>query len=94
MKVSEFADDLELPASVVLEQCARLGLAASWAGAELSTTDMVVLRAELASDDAAAGSGSTPGGDSTPNAPDDADGPVLAAARAASTDRSPAFSPT
>ncbi len=98
MKVSEFADDLELPASVVLEQCARLGLAASWAGAELSTTDMVVLRAELASDDAAAGAGTTPGDGSapgvgsTPIALDDADGPVRAAARAASTDRSPVAS--
>lgn len=52
MKVSELAEDLELPASAVLAQCQRFGITATWAGAELNATDVVILRAELASDDA------------------------------------------
>lgn len=48
MKVSELADELEVPASAVLAQCQRFGIDASWAGAELRGADLVVLRAELA----------------------------------------------
>lgn len=51
MKVNELAKELELPTSVVLEQCLRLGIDASWAGSDLGATDLVVLRAELANDD-------------------------------------------
>ncbi len=47
MKVSELAADLEVPTSMILDQCQRFGIDASWAGAELSGTDVVVLRAEL-----------------------------------------------
>lgn len=49
MKVSDLAEELEVPASTVLDQCQRFGIDASWAGAELSGADVVVLRAELAS---------------------------------------------
>ncbi|MGN6695213.1 MAG: hypothetical protein ACTHN0_13645, partial [Aquihabitans sp.] len=49
MKVSELAEELEVPASAVLAQCQRFGIDASWAGAELGGADVVVLRAELAS---------------------------------------------
>ncbi|HWJ97918.1 MAG TPA: hypothetical protein VNQ33_07135 [Acidimicrobiales bacterium] len=49
MKVSELADELEVPTSTVLAQCQRFGIDASWAGAELSGADVVVLRSELAS---------------------------------------------
>ena len=48
MKVSELAAELEVPASAVLEQCQRFGIDASWAGAELNGTDIVILRSELA----------------------------------------------
>lgn len=48
MKVSDLAEELGVPASAVLEQCQRFGLDASWAGAELKTADVVVIRAELA----------------------------------------------
>jgi hypothetical protein len=51
MKVSDLAADLEIPPSAVLEQCQRFGIDASWAGAELSGSDVVVLRAELAASD-------------------------------------------
>lgn len=49
MKVSDLAAELEVPASAVLDQCQRFGIDASWAGAELTSTDVIVLRAELAS---------------------------------------------
>lgn len=52
MKVSELAEELGVPASAVLEQCKRIGIDASWAGAELGGGDVVVLRAELAAADA------------------------------------------
>lgn len=48
MKVSDLAEELEVPASTVLAQCQRFGIDAAWAGAELSGSDVVVLRAELA----------------------------------------------
>jgi hypothetical protein len=51
MKVSDLAADLEVPPSAILEQCQRFGIDASWAGAELSGSDVVVLRAELAASD-------------------------------------------
>jgi hypothetical protein len=49
MKVSELAEELEVPPSAVLAQCQRFGIDAGWAGAELGGADIVVLRAELAS---------------------------------------------
>lgn len=49
MRVSELADELDVPASAVLDQCQRFGIDAAWAGAELSGADVVVLRSELAS---------------------------------------------
>ena len=52
MKVSELAEELGVPTSAVIEQCKRTGIDASWAGAELSGSDVVVLRAELAEADA------------------------------------------
>lgn len=52
MKVSELAAELEVPTSTILDQCQRFGIDATWAGAELSGTDLVVLRAELATADA------------------------------------------
>jgi len=52
MKVSDLAEELEVPPSAVLAQCQRFGIDASWAGAELSGADVVVLRAELANDEA------------------------------------------
>jgi hypothetical protein len=48
VKVADLASELEVPASTVLEQCQRFGIDASWAGADLSAADVVVLRAELA----------------------------------------------
>lgn len=51
MKVSDLAADLEVPASTILAQCQRFGIDATWAGAELSGSDVVVLRAELATED-------------------------------------------
>ena len=51
MKVSDLAADLEVPASTILDQCQRFGIDATWAGAELSGADVVVLRAELATED-------------------------------------------
>lgn len=52
MNVSELAEELGVAPSTVLEQCKRAGIEASWAGAELSGSDVIVLRAELASADA------------------------------------------
>ena len=51
MKVSELAEELDVPASAVIEQCQRFGLDATWAGAELGRSDVVILRAELARSD-------------------------------------------
>jgi len=51
MKVSDLAADLEVPASTILDQCQRFGIDASWAGAELTGADVVMLRAELATGD-------------------------------------------
>ncbi|MEZ5183751.1 MAG: hypothetical protein R2702_18025 [Acidimicrobiales bacterium] len=45
MKVSELAEELGVPASSVLDQCQRFEIGASWAGAELSGSDLVILRA-------------------------------------------------
>lgn len=45
--VGELARSLGLPPSTVIEQCQRLGIGASWAGAELSEADANRLRAEL-----------------------------------------------
>lgn len=53
MKVSDLAAQLQLPASVVLEQCLRLGIDATWAGAELTPADVAILEAELAHEDPA-----------------------------------------
>jgi hypothetical protein len=53
VKVADLAAELEVPASAVIEQCQRFGIDASWAGADLSAADVVVLRAELAGADAA-----------------------------------------
>jgi len=47
MKVSDLAAELGVPPSAVLEQCQRFDIDAAWAGAELSGSDVVVLRAEL-----------------------------------------------
>lgn len=52
MRVSDLAEELDVPASLILDQCQRFGIDASWAGAELSGADLVVLRAELAAADA------------------------------------------
>lgn len=52
MKVSDLAEELEVPASTVLAQCQRFGIDATWAGAELRGADIVVLRSELASSEA------------------------------------------
>lgn len=66
--VAELAGVLGLPPSAVIDQGQRLGIAATWAGAELSEDDAARLRAELATvaapveGDAAAG----PGGDAGP----------------------------
>lgn len=51
VKVSELAAQLQLPASVVLEQCLRLGIDATWAGADLTPADVAILEAELAHED-------------------------------------------
>ena len=48
MKVSDLAAELEVPSSTVLDQCQRFGISATWAGAELTGADVVVLRSELA----------------------------------------------
>ncbi|MCB0961843.1 MAG: septum formation family protein [Acidimicrobiales bacterium] len=65
--VADLAGVLGLPPSAVLDQCQRLGIAATWAGAELTEDDVARLRAELATvatpaEDAAAGV-STSGGE-------------------------------
>ena len=52
MNVAELAEELGLPPSAVLEQCKRAGIDATWAGADLSGSDVVILRSELASADA------------------------------------------
>jgi hypothetical protein len=54
VKVSELAAQLQLPASVVLEQCLRLGIDATWAGADLAPADVAILEAELAHEDPSA----------------------------------------
>jgi hypothetical protein len=51
MKVSDLAEELDVPTSLILDQCQRFGIDASWAGAELAGADLVVLRAELAAAD-------------------------------------------
>jgi hypothetical protein len=51
MKVADLAAELDVPASTILDQCQRFGIDATWAGAELSGSDVVVLRAELATAD-------------------------------------------
>ena len=51
MKVSDLAAELKVPASLILDQCQRFGIDAPWAGAELSGTDVVILRAEVAGGD-------------------------------------------
>ena len=67
MKVSDLAADLEVPASTILDQCQRFGIDATWAGAELSGADVVVLRAELATEDPIDLTGTDdPAADSTP----------------------------
>ena len=76
MKVNELAKELELPTSVVLEQCLRLGIDASWAGSELSSTELVVLRAELASDEQVAAA--AVGAPVSPAAEVDDDGAAIA----------------
>ncbi|WP_426572336.1 septum formation family protein [Aquihabitans sp. McL0605] len=48
MKVSELAAELEVPASAVLDQCQRFGIDATWAGAELSSSEVVIVRSEMA----------------------------------------------
>lgn len=53
MKVNELAEELDQPASAVLEQCQRFGIDATWAGADLDRADVVVLRAELAAEEPA-----------------------------------------
>lgn len=78
MKVSDLAQDLDLAESVVLEQCRRLGLDASDAGAELSSTDVVVLRAELANEGSSEGTDASEGDEVSEG--DDDDGEVLPAA--------------
>ena len=50
MKVSDLAADLDVPVSTVLAQCLRFGIDATWVGAELKTTEVAILRAELSSD--------------------------------------------
>ena len=48
MRVVDLAQELEVPPSEVLQACQRLAIDATWAGAELSASDAIVLRAELA----------------------------------------------
>ena len=81
MKVNELAKELELPTSVVLEQCLRLGIDATWAGSELSATELVVLRAELANEEQAAVADKAPAAEVAAEppvepSPDAGDGPV------------------
>lgn len=47
MKVSEIAEEFGVPASAVLDQCQRFGIAAQWAGAALSERDLEILRSEM-----------------------------------------------
>ncbi|MCU1371987.1 MAG: Septum formation [Ilumatobacteraceae bacterium] len=51
MNVADLAAELEVPTSMILDQCQRFGIDASWSGAELSGADLVLLRAELAAAD-------------------------------------------
>ncbi|HEX2578581.1 MAG TPA: hypothetical protein VHK88_19720, partial [Aquihabitans sp.] len=55
MNVADLAKDLEVAPSTVLEGCQRLGIAAGWAGAELTASEQATLRAALASEAPAAG---------------------------------------
>ncbi|MCU1357384.1 MAG: hypothetical protein JWM89_2802 [Acidimicrobiales bacterium] len=51
MRIVDLAKELDVPPSEVLQACQRLSIDGSWAGAELSSSDVVVLRAALASGD-------------------------------------------
>lgn len=87
MNVSELAKELEVPASVVLEQCLRLGIDAAWAGSDLSAVDVVRLRTELAGEvvvDDEPVESTSPSVPSVPSVPDPDD--VEAAAEDASED--------
>ena len=53
MRIVDLAKELDVPPSEVLQACQRLSIDGSWAGAELSASDVVVLRAALASGDGA-----------------------------------------
>lgn len=86
MKVSELAEELGVPASAVLEQCKRVGISASWAGAELSGGDIVVLRAELAAADAPLDLTPADGPAEQPPPPEPAEGSEVTAEVAAPAD--------
>lgn len=94
LKVSELAGQLQLPASVVLEQCLRLGIDATWAGADLSPAQVAILEAELAHED----SSTAPAVPSAPSVPEpdpvvepaDVPAPVAAGVGAGSTGDAPA----
>lgn len=79
-KVSELAAELQLPASVVLEQCLRLGIDATWAGADLSPAEVAILQTELAHEDPAAHPSPTAPLAEAPSVPDPDDVDVAAPA--------------
>lgn len=92
MTVAALAEELGVPPSAVIEQCQRFGIDASWAGAELGTADVAVLRSELAAGDAVGTElGSSP--DDAAAGPDEATGDAPAPPESTPPDEAPAAPP-